>query len=630
MASYRAGQDDAFGVGVLRQCSGWYLLGTNMSLEPRLGVLAISCLVGVVMGCGSSDDNSSAHTSSGGGSTDEAGNAGTSTQQSLGGSAIQTGGLGGKTSAGSGGESLDPGHQGGTTDGGSGIGGTSRGGRGSSGGAAVGGAFASGGETSAEGGKGKGGQGVGGGSGGTLASNGGAGGREEAGGEGGRNEDGQGGVTRAGSDSGGGSAGGSEGGGTAGQTHVGGSADTGGGSGLGGSGGDAGRGGVGGFAGAAGAPDDTIAATCRTWLDEAVAQYDGFRKAYTDPTEIPRSAKGGSVSLVGVSDWTSGFPAGSFWILYEHTGDPSWLETARTWTSALDSQKTRTSDHDIGFIINNTFGRGYRLTGDEAYRSVVLTAAGSLATRYSDTVKAIRSWDFGSWQYPVIIDNMMNLELLFDATRLGGDARFENLALAHATTTMANHFRADYSSYHVVDYDAGTGAVRWRGTNQGIADDSDWARGQAWGLYGYTMTYRETGESRFLEHAMHTADFYSQDPSMPADGVPYFDFDAITRDDVPDYRDTSAGAIAASGLFELAELTRTSSPEASARYREFAVRSLRSLAGPDYRAELGENSHFLLAHAVGNYPINGEVDVAINYADYYYLEALLRCSALSP
>jgi hypothetical protein len=331
------------------------------------------------------------------------------------------------------------------------------------------------------------------------------------------------------------------------------------------------------------------------------------------------------VRLVGASDWTSGFPAGTFWLLFEHTQDAAYRSAAESFTQALEGQRLRTGDHDIGFIINNTFGAGHRLTGNTAYVAVITRAAQSLATRFSATVGATRSWDFGSWSYPVIIDNMMNLELFFNAARLGGNMQYAEMAVTHALTTDRNHFRNDSSSYHVVDYNASTGAVVRKQTNQGLADESAWARGQAWGLYGYTMMYRETRDQRFLTRAQAIADFYTGHARMPADAVPYFDFDAPVRNDVPDHRDASAGAIATSGLFELAGLA---SGAASERYLAFAIRAVRSLSSASYRAALGANSHFLLMHSVGNYPIDDEVDVAINYADYYYVEALLRCSKL--
>jgi len=362
---------------------------------------------------------------------------------------------------------------------------------------------------------------------------------------------------------------------------------------------------------------------------QAATDFARFRTTYTSPTSIPRSAKSGTARMVNTSDWTSGFPAGSFWLLYERTKDQAWRTAAESWTAALMSQATRTDTHDVGFIINNSFGNGYRLTQNTAYRTVINTAAGSLASRFDPDVGCTRSWDFsGNWTFPVIIDNMMNLELLFRATALGGEARFAQIGTTHAATTRMNHFRADASSYHVVDYNPTTGAVIKKITNQGVADESAWARGQAWGLYGFTMSYRETNDARFLDQATRIAEFYTKSARMPADGVPYFDFDAPVRDDVPDYRDASAGAVAASGLFELAKYTTGAAAES---YRVFAIKVVRSLSttgSTGYRAATGTNNQFLLMHSVGNYPQNDEIDVAINYADYYYLEALGRCADL--
>jgi unsaturated chondroitin disaccharide hydrolase len=365
---------------------------------------------------------------------------------------------------------------------------------------------------------------------------------------------------------------------------------------------------------------------CRAELEHAAAHYEGFRSEYTDPSQIPRSANGGNVRLVALDDWTSGFPAGSFWLLYEFTGDEAWRGVAEAWTAALRSQSTRTDTHDVGFVINDSFGQGLRLTGNDDYRAVVIDAAESLSSRFDDDVGATRSWDSGSWSFPVIIDNMMNLELLFDATELGGSPKFREIAISHARTTSENHFRADSSSYHVVDYDPNDGGVIRKKTSQGLNDESAWARGQAWGLYGFTLCYRKTEVAEFLRRAEQIADFYTQSPAMPEDGVPYFDFDAPELADVPDHRDASAGAIAASALFEL---QRYATGEAKQRYLAFALKAIRSLSSSSYRAAAGTNAHFLLQHSVGNYPRDDEIDVAINYADYYYLEALLRCARLA-
>lgn len=369
----------------------------------------------------------------------------------------------------------------------------------------------------------------------------------------------------------------------------------------------------------------TDANFCKAQLDLAVTEYDQLRKAYTNPSQIPRSYNGTKMTLVGSADWTSGFVAGSFWYLFEHTREASWRTTAESWTQALYAERLHTSDHDIGFIIHNSYGNGYRLTSNAAYVEVLKTAATSLMSRYNTTVGAIRSWDYSGWTYPVIIDNMMNLELLWRATELGAEARAAQIAVSHALTTDREHFRADSSSFHVVDYNPTTGAVIAKKTAQGIADSSDWARGQAWGLYGFTMAYRKTLDQRFLDRALAIAAFYTNHVNMPADGVPYFDFDATNDSTVPDYRDASAGAIAASGLLELQQFAP---PSVASKYLDFAILALRSLSSTQFRAAPNTNGHLLLLHSVGNYPQRSEIDVGINYADYYYLEALIRCARL--
>jgi unsaturated chondroitin disaccharide hydrolase len=364
---------------------------------------------------------------------------------------------------------------------------------------------------------------------------------------------------------------------------------------------------------------------CLAALDAAAAHYRGFLGAYGNPREIPRSVtRDGSVRLVGPGDWTSGFPCGCLWLLYAHTEDPAWRAAAEAWTAVLESQSLRTDTHDVGFVIENTFGAGLRLTGNPAYGGVVIRAAESLASRFNPAVGATRSWDFGSYTFPVIIDNMMNLELLFHAQKLRGGGSLRRIATMHAQTTLEHHFRPDRSSYHLVDFDPASGRVIRKQTHQGLADESAWARGQAWGLYGFTVAYRGTREPAFLARAQGIAEFYVSHPAMPEDGVPFFDFDVPMHAEVPPYRDASAGAIATSALLELAGFV---DEPARSHFRSFALRALRSLSSPPYRAAPQSNGHFLLQHSVGNYPIADEIDVAINYADYYYLEALLRGAA---
>ncbi|MBD1388668.1 glycoside hydrolase family 88 protein [Neiella sp. HB171785] len=370
-------------------------------------------------------------------------------------------------------------------------------------------------------------------------------------------------------------------------------------------------------------PEQNVA-FCSAALDKATEQYEGFRTAYTDPLNIPRSFTDGKTRQDGPMGWTAGFVGGSFWYLYEHNKQDSWLQTATTWTEALEPQQFNRKTHDIGFVMNSTFGNGLRLTGNEAYSPILLNSAKTLMERYNPELGLTFSWSWGNWEFPVIIDNMMNLELLFEASKASGDPRYYDAAVSHATVTMKNHFREDYSSYHLVNYSRTPGKINWKQTFQGIADDSSWARGQGWGAYGYTMVYRYTKDEKFLNHARNIVNYILTHKNMPEDLVPYFDYDAPDRDDIRNVRDSSAASLVASALLELALYV----DEAEAkRYREAAMTMLRSLSSPEYLASKGENGHFLLKQATGNYPADEEINGALNYGDYYYLEALHRCKA---
>ena len=335
---------------------------------------------------------------------------------------------------------------------------------------------------------------------------------------------------------------------------------------------------------------------------------------------MPRTFEHGQRVTVASRDWTSGFFPGSMWCLFEATGDAKWRASAEKFTALLAPEQHNTKTHDVGFILYCSYGNGLRLTGNAAYKPVLLNGAQSLSTRFNPTVGCLQSWDArNGWDFPVIIDNMMNLELLLWAAREGPAERYRDLAIRHADTTLKNHFRADGSSFHVVAYDPKDGHVETRVTHQGAADDSAWARGQAWGLYGYTVMYRETKDPRYLAHAQKIAAFIMHHPRLPADKVPYWDFDAPGIPDVP--RDASAAAIMSSALLELRHYVAA---PAAAEYTAFAEAQLRSLASPAYLAAPGTNGGFLLKHSTGHKPNNSEVDVPINYADYYFLEALLR------
>ncbi len=335
----------------------------------------------------------------------------------------------------------------------------------------------------------------------------------------------------------------------------------------------------------------------------------------------PRTLEDGQLKLVPSRDWTSGFFAGELWFLYEFTGNKKWREEADKYTRMLEKEKMNGGTHDMGFKIYCSYGNGYRLTKDAAYREVIIQSAKTLSTRFNKKVGAIRSWDHhqDQWQFPVIIDNMMNLELLFAATHLTGDSSYYKIAVTHANTTMQHHFRKDHSSYHVVNYDTLTGKVIGKNTHQGYADESAWARGQAWALYGYTMCYRETKDRRYLAQAESVAAFMLNNKIIPADGIPYWDLNDPAIPNVS--RDASAAAIIASGLYELKQYS-THAKE----YKAAADKIMNSLT-TKYRSPLGANKGFILLHSTGNKPANSEIDAPINYADYYYLEALLRSRA---
>ncbi len=344
-------------------------------------------------------------------------------------------------------------------------------------------------------------------------------------------------------------------------------------------------------------------------------------QAFPDKSSYPRSTNpDGTMKRVTASDWTSGFFPGSLWLMYERTKDAIWRTRAEQWTTGLQSQQYNTSTHDVGFILFSSFGQGYRLTGNQQYKTILLQGAKSLATRYNPIVGCIKSWNNANYRFPVIIDNMMNLELLFWATKASGDSSFHKIAVQHALTTITNHFRPDNSSYHLVDYDPNTGKVLAKLTVQGLNHLSDWARGQAWGLYGFTMCYRETKDVKFLDMAKKIADFYITHPNMPADLVPFWDFDAF------DYRDASAACIASAALMELSQYV----PEKRDTYYNFGINTLKTLSSTTYMAAVGTNNYFIIRHCVGNKQKNYEVDKPLVYADYYFIEALLRHKKPSP
>ena len=363
----------------------------------------------------------------------------------------------------------------------------------------------------------------------------------------------------------------------------------------------------------------------RDWAEQAI-ETAGYQlkmmasqtdKLRGDSALFPRSVRDGQVRLTDAKDWTSGFFAGALWYEYELTNDTALLGEARKYTDLLESIQFYTGNHDIGFMMYCSYGNALRLAAQAGDDTILVNTAKSLITRYNPVVKAIRSWDFGEWSYPVIIDNMMNLELLFWASEYTGDPVYRDVAIAHANTTMKNHFREDMSSYHVVSYNPQNGEVESKGTFQGYSDESAWARGQAWGLYGYTMCYRFTKNPEYLDCAQAIAKYIMHNPNMPSDLIPYWDYNAPDIPAAP--RDASAAAVTASALLELSELA----PNGEA-YFNYAEKILKSLSSDAYIAKKGENNGFILMHSVGHLPANSEIDTPLIYADYYYLEALKR------
>lgn len=350
-----------------------------------------------------------------------------------------------------------------------------------------------------------------------------------------------------------------------------------------------------------------IASSIYLTLSQNLSPTDGY----------PRSIDNGqSWETTNASGWTSGFFPGILWQLYKYTEDESFLQEAQKWTQGLEGEKTG-SDHDVGFKINNSFGHGYRIAGIEKYKEVTLQAAAHLASRFDERVGATRSWDWGDFKFPVIIDNMMNLELLFWAAKNGGDPELAEIAKTHAMTTIRDLIREDGSTFHVVDYNPETGEVIKQGTFQGLNDNSMWARGQAWAIYGFTVAYRETAEPIFLETAIRVADRFLEE--LPDDGIPYWDFDVPQ---IPEeQKDASAAAVAASGLWELAYLVEEESQ--TIRYREASKNLVKNLAS-DYYLAFNSDLPAMLLHSTGHKPGNSEIDVPIIYGDYYFIEALIR------
>lgn len=350
-------------------------------------------------------------------------------------------------------------------------------------------------------------------------------------------------------------------------------------------------------------------------MDFLIEQLERDSMTFKDSLRLKPIQKVGQRRLTGIYDWTSGFFPGSLWYAYELTGDEALKQQAIKYTNLLYPVRLYTGTHDLGFMMNCSYGNAERLSPNDTILPVLKQTADNLISRYNPHIEAIRSWDFGKWNFPVIIDNMMNLDLLFNVSKFTGDPTYKDIAIRHAYKTMKYHFRPDYSSYHVISYhDDGT--VEYKNTHQGKNDDSSWARGQSWAVYGYLSCYRETGDKAFLEFAVHIADFIMSRVKTD-DLIPLWDYDAPDIPDTP--RDASAASIVASAFIELSTMV----PDGN-KYLDYAVTVMKNLSSDAYLAKAGKNQGFILMHSTGSLPNGSEIDTPLNYADYYYMEALQR------
>lgn len=343
-----------------------------------------------------------------------------------------------------------------------------------------------------------------------------------------------------------------------------------------------------------------------------------------DSLAFPRSYshKKQEIKKVPSKDWCSGFFAGNLWQIYQLTGNEAYKKRAEQWTAFIEKEKFNDRTHDMGFKVFCSYGNALKIQDNQAYKDIVVESAATLITRFNEDIGSIRSWDFNKdkWQFPVIIDNMMNLELLFEATKISGDSIYHNIAVKHANTTLKNHFRQDGSTWHVLVYDTISGQPTMKVTHQGIHDNSAWARGQGWAINGFTMAYRYTKDSKYLDRAKATANFFINHKNMPEDGIPYWDFDDPAIPNAP--RDVSAATIVASGLVELYGYTQN---EAYLNYSKKVVTSIKSAK---YVLPESLEAPFILDHSSGDWSKRSEMDEPIVYGDYYFLETLIRLNDL--
>ncbi len=362
----------------------------------------------------------------------------------------------------------------------------------------------------------------------------------------------------------------------------------------------------------------------KKWIDQqmqdAVTQYK-YLSSRVPAGVMPRSFTNDTLRTCTSENWVAGFYPGMLGLLYEHTGEKAMYTELLKKIPLMEKEQFNKGTHDLGFMMFCSYGTLNRLTPGAKYKQILINSARSLATRFNPKVGCIRSWGKSddTTMFRVIIDNMMNLELLFYAARETGDKSLYDIAVTHANTTIKNHFRPNFSSYHVVVYNPKTGAVMQKQTAQGAADESAWARGQSWGLYGYTLMYRETKDKKYLEQAQRIAGFILNNPTLPANKIPYWDYNAPG---IPNtYRDASSAGVMASALIELAGYSDNAQAK---NYLAVVTTILQTLSSPEYKAQTGSNGGFILKHSVAHLPKNTEVDSPLPYADYYYVEAMQR------
>ena len=371
---------------------------------------------------------------------------------------------------------------------------------------------------------------------------------------------------------------------------------------------------------------DKALSYCDAQVHRALAELgkNGEADYSMQPRNILSGEKFWNCRKVAKEEWTGGFWPGVLWYDYEATQNDTIRVLAEKYTESLKLfSEIPAYDHDLGFLVFCSYGNGYRLTHNPTYRDVIIATADSLATLYNPKVGTILSWPRNIEMlggHNTIMDNMINLEMLFWAARNGGDRRLFDVAVSHADKTMENQFRPDYTSYHVAVYDTLTGNCIKKCTHQGYADESMWARGQAWAIYGYTVVFRETGDPKYLEFAEKLVDVYLK--NLPEDYVPYWDFNAPDIPNAP--RDASAACVVAAALLEMSGFDGNGQGE---KYKEAAEKMLCSLSSDKYQSR-DTNVAFLL-HSTGHWPAKSEIDASIIYADYYYIEALLRLKRIN-